>query len=64
MGIRSLAKQSPFNKSLHLSRAVCAGANPRVFCFLFMSSKKAFPGRYDFQVCVSDMATLFKCRDL
>ena len=44
MGIRSLAKQiqSSHNKSLHLSLAARAGANPRVLCFLFMSSKKAF----------------------
>ena len=40
MGIRSLTKQiqSSYKKNLHLSRAARVGANPRVFCFLFMSS--------------------------
>ena len=65
MGIRSLTKQiqSSYKKRLHLSRAARVGANPRVFCFYLCLPRKPL-GRYDFQVCVSDMGTLFICRDL
>ena len=61
----SLAKQiqSSYNKSLHLSQAARAGANPKVLCFLLCLPRKHL-GCHDFQVCVSDLATLFKSRDL
>ena len=69
--IHSLVKQSKFfPQKFTLSQAAHADANPTGTLFktchcLFMSSKKAFRSySHDFEVCVSDMAMLFNCKDL
>ena len=72
-----VAKQIPSsfkNDRLTLSPAARAVASldlstcSEAYRCLFMSSKKDFRSyqvlSYDFQVCASEMATLFNCRDL
>ena len=70
MGICSLAKQiqSSFDKSLHCNEMLVRMQIPRVLCLrhavVFVCLPRTLLGPILCQVCVSDTAMLFNCRNL
>ena len=67
MGIRSLTKQIQVQirtTKVYICHELLVWVRIPEYFVLYLCLPREPLGRHDFQVCVSDLATLFKCRDL